>query len=465
MKNLAQIESAESASPVITRLLGQYLAGNEASVFEFKAWEKVGLRLLNLLPLAAARKAVRWRFLSSALDPRQAMRVTTQDLVSARLQDYKAIRGRKFPAIITGAALGGASAHLAAVLGVPFLPQPFILGLRGGSPKDELDPHIELTTRVATEILDRNPGLMAIAHFDPVHDGWLTRIVSHLRLKLISLPQEYRRFIKEILEPGGAIVYLDCKARWLQFEFSERHRYQVGGWGGIPPGEFLEGSERIDEALARAGSPHKGGWKIDGVAAVDMPESEWGSEPGLAGSLKLYADQEGYRFHRLIGDDPNWFSTLAYKAHERLYKQLGRTPQGVVVETFTQYDPGLVLCGGLIPLWLIFNTTDSLSFLKTRVLNFPSGLPIYFSGLVTLSRTPDMVPWDDWARALSNFDMHNIGARPNRYPEDLVSLWAWSERLRKHLDPKTWDPGPATLDLDTLLDLAASVHVSYPHQP
>jgi hypothetical protein len=458
--DLSQLESAESASPVITRLLGKYLAGEEASVFEFKLWEKAGLKLLNLLPLSISKQAVRWRFGSTALDPDLARLITTEDLVQSRLSDYKAVRKKRFPAVVIGAAMGGASAHLAAILGVPFLPQPFILGLRGGSPDDEIDAHLKLTSEVARRVLERNPQLMAVAHFDPIHDGWLTRIVSHLRFKLITLPAGYRNFIEDVLEPNGVIFYLESGAQWLQYEIGERHRYQVGGWGGIPAEEFIEGSDRIEATLERARSPHRGGWNIEGKEARMLPESEWGSEPGLAEALHTFAEAQGFRFSKIVGVDPHSFSTLAFRAHEELYANQERLPQGVVVETFTQYDPGLVLHAGLIPLWLIFNTTDSLSFLRACVEMFPAELPVFFSALVTLSRTPDMVQWDEWAQVLSQFDMRNIGARPQHYPEDLVSLWAWTDRLRDQINPEQWIKAPGQLSADRLMVLARSMEMT-----
>jgi hypothetical protein len=119
---------------------------------------------------------------------------------------------------------------------------------------------------VAREVLERNPNIKAIAHFDPIHDGWLTRTISHLRLKLIDLPVAYQGFIRKFLAPGGTILYLDCSAHWLQFHLSDRFSVQVGGWGGIPSEEFISGSERIDRFLEAAGSTHRGGqWNRSGV--------------------------------------------------------------------------------------------------------------------------------------------------------------------------------------------------------
>jgi hypothetical protein len=180
----------------------------------------------------------------------------------------------------------------------------------------------------------------------------------------------------------------------------------------------------------------------------------------LASALKRFAQAEGYRFERIIGRDPHSFSTLAFLAHQQFFASQATPPQGVVVETFTQYDPGLVLRAGLIPLWLIFNTTDSLDFLKSMTPEFPKDLPVFFSGLVTLSRTPDIVPWAEWAQVLSPFDMRNIGARPHRYPEDLVSLWAWSERLRAQLDLERWKSTPGRMDPAAFLKLARSMRMA-----
>lgn len=449
--NRKVFESAESASPVLTRLIAGVLSDHPETVFNFNKFEKFGLALLNRLPVSAARAVIRLQFRGTALSPHEAEMLKVEQLIAARLADYDGIDGL-FDTILIGSAMGGATAHLAAVLGAPFLPQPFILGLRGGSPEDEVPPHLALISRVAERILDRNPEVMAIGHFDPIHDGWLTRVVSHLRLKLIDLPRGYREFLQNKLKPGGTIVYLDCDARWLHYKLGLRQVYQIGGWGGISPREFIEGSERIDHALVESGSKHRGGWGIPDQEPVEGPESEWGSEPGLDQALEVFAREQGYGFERIRFDDPQGFSRLAYLAHEELYRRQGREAAGVVVETFTQYDPQLVLSAGLLPLWLIFNTTDSRDFLETQSQFFPRGKPVYFSGLVTFSRTPDMVPWEGWAQALEGFSWTSIGARPSRYPEDLISLWRWSERLRE-LAPPSEAKKPSILPLSALLNL------------
>ncbi len=452
MASRRPLESPESSSPKITRLVAAALRGRWEPAFAFRAWEKLALEVLNRLPPGLAQRIVRWNTRLSALPSSRAADLATADLVEERLSDYAGLPG-SFDCIVVGSALGGAAAHLAAVLGAPFLPQAFVLGLRGGSPQDEVEAHLARTRPVAAGILERNPDLMAISHFDPVHDHWLTGVLSHLRLKLIGMPAGYRRFIGERLRPGGTILFLDCEARWLRFRLGERMVCQIGGWGDLGPEEFIEGSERIDRFLSQEGSPHRGGWRPGEGDLEEGPESEWGTEPGLAEALQAYAESGGFHFERIRMDHPHDFSALAYEAHEALLRRTGRRPQGVLVEIFTQYDPYMALAARLLPLWLIFNTADSLRFLQSFRDRFPQGVPVFFSALVTLSRTPDMASWQDWARALEGLRWENIGARRVRFPEDLTALWRWQERLKKRM--RLLPPAElTTLPLEDLLQIA-----------
>jgi len=448
------LESAESASPLITRLVAGALAGRAEPGLELRAYERLGLRLLGPLPPRFSRAVAAWRVAGGAVAPQEAARASAEGLAGARVADYEALE-QPFEVMFFGSALGGAAAHIAAAAGGPFLPQPFILGLRSGTDDDRLETYLSNVLPAAQSIIRVNPALAAIAHFDPIHDGWLTRSLSHLRLKLIDLPACYAGFIRRRLKPGGALVYLDCAARWLQYPLEERITLQVGGWGGIPAQEFVQGSPRIDRFLAAAGSSHRGGWALAGREPVWGPESEWGSQPGLDRALQAFAGQQGYRFERIRFEHPHDFSRLAFEAHRELYSLLGEAPRGVLVEMFTQYEPWTVLERRLLPLWLVFNTGDSLDFLRRARGSFPPGLPVYLSALVTLSCTPDMAAWDAWAQALQGCEWHSIGARREKYPEDLAALGTWLQRLRRLTTPL--GPPQSRLPLDRLLALAASI--------
>ena len=130
------------------------------------------------------------------------------ELVHARLDDYAQNAGT-FPVITVGAALGGATTYLSLALGGPFLPQTFVVTLKDGSMSGDVNEYLQRNLASALRIAKENPGLMTIQHYDPIHDGWLTRFVNHLRFKLLDLPPAYVEFIKSKLEPGGAIVYFE----------------------------------------------------------------------------------------------------------------------------------------------------------------------------------------------------------------------------------------------------------------
>jgi hypothetical protein len=444
------IESNESSSPIVTRAVASGLRGEYCDNYEFPAWQKTLLMFLGALPQGAARFAIS-RFESiSGLPPSVLANFSVDDLVRQRLGDYVNLPGT-FPAITVGAALGGATTYLSLALRGPFLPQAFVTTLKRGSLTGNVNEYLQRTLNTALRLADENPGLMTIQHYDPIHDGWMTRFVNHLRFKLLDLPPAYAEFIKLRLEPGGALVYLEGGASWLRYRVGARSVFQVGGWGGISAEEFLEGSDRIRAYARRAGLKFTD-WKLKDYPLERGPESEWGSEPGLDTALEAFCKREGYRFVRIPLPHPNDFSRLAFRAAQRLLEKEGRLPAGVLVEMFSQFDANAAMQSGLLPLWLIFNTDDSREYLQEMRTQFPAGKPVFFSPLATFSMTPDLVPWQDWEAALKGIDWVNIGTRPSHYPADARALVKWVEPLRQWVAANR-DPIRGRLEAEELLGL------------
>ncbi len=426
---MPSIEAPESSSPIVTRAVAAGLRGEFFDTYSFPSWQKALLTFLGGLPQGVARFAIS-RFESiSGLPPKVLDRFSMDELVRTRLDDY-AQSAERFPVITAGAALGGATAYLSLALGSPFLPQAFVLTLKGGSINGDVNSYLHRSLEPALRIAAENPGLMTIQHYDPVHDGWMTRYVNHLRFKLLDLPRAYAEFIKSRLEPGGSVVYLEGGAPWLRYRLGPRSVFQVGGWGGIPAEEFLESSERLQAYTQRAGLKFSD-WKIRDYPLEQGPESEWGTEPGMAEALVAFCESEGYRFVRIRLPHPNDFSRLAFAAALKLLKIEDREPAGVLVEMFSQFDTTAAMQSGLLPLWLIFNTDDSLAYLKEMRPRFPAGKPVFFSPLATFSLPPDRTPFDEWAAALAGIDWVNIGSRRSHYPADARALVGWAEPLRK----------------------------------
>lgn len=449
-----QFESPESSSPIITRAVAYSLQGKFHPTYRLQSWERTALRLLGLLPQSVGR-AILPRFVAiNALDPRNLKNFTLDRLLTNRLSDYDDLQG-VFPALTVGAALGGASAHLALALGGPFLPQAFVMTLKGGSPSGDARQYLNRSLEAAKGITASNPGVISIQHFDPVHDGWFTNRTNQLRLKLTALPELYKRFILRRLNPGGEICYLDCRAEWLRFRLANRNFFQVGGWGGIPAEEFLTSSPRMEVYCRRQGFIQCG-WHLDDLKLERGPESEWGSEPGLAEDLEQFCNLHGFRFIQISMPEPNDFSKLAYFSREKLIRKDGKEPAGVLVETFSQFDASTVMQTGLLPVWLVFNTPDSLALLRSIRASFPEGKPVFFSPLSTFSITPDLVPWEDWEAALAGLSWQNVGARPSHYPADTRAISDWQAPLRIWAEAHP-QPVQNRLSADNILSLSLQI--------
>jgi hypothetical protein len=452
---MALLESPESSSPIVTRAVAAGLVGKYTDIYQFPNWQKALLIGIGALPQSVARFVISRFQTISGLPPKVLENFSINDLIQERLSDYAQLT-EKFPSISLGAALSGATTYLSLALNGPFLPQTFVISLKGGAPDGNVNVYLNRSIDRALKIADTNSGLMTIQHYDPVHDGWLTRWVNHLRFKLLDLPPAYAEFIRKRLEPGGAVVYLDGVAQWLRYRLGPRSIFQLGGWGDISAEEFLEGSDRIRIYARRAGLKFSD-WKLKDFPLERGPESEWGSEPGLGEALEAFCRSEGFRFVRISPPHPNDFSRLAFISALKLLEKEGRKPAGVLVEMFSQFDAQAARQAGLLPLWLIFNTHDSARYLKEMSVHFPKDKPVFFSPLSTFSQTPDLASWDEWQAAIGR-DFINIGTRQSHYPADARALVKWGEPVREWV-ARNKNPITSRLDAEELRSLSEQTHV------
>ena len=432
---LSLIESPESSSPLVTCAVAAGLSNSEIDSYTLATWQRIALRIVGVFPQSVARFAISRFEAVGGLDPSGLENLSINALIQTRLQDYAKIQG-KYPAVTVGAALGGASAFLALALNSPFLPQAFVTTLKGGALDGDVSTYFKRSASLALEIARANPQVFTIQHYDPIHDEWMTRRTNHLRMKLLDLPDAYADFIRRTVEPGGSVCYLDCGAQWLRYRVGERSVFQVGGWGDITPEEFLDGSPRIEQYARRIGL-RKTGWRLPDFPLEKGAESEWGSELGLADSLQAFCKRDGFEFVSIALPEPHDFSRLAWLSMQRILEKEGRQPAGALIEMFSQFDPTLALQSGLLPLWLVYNTWDSLKFLQDMLPNFPELKPIFFSPLATFTLTPDIVPWAEWEKCLQGRLWTNIGTRPSHYPADTLALLDWKKPLRKWVSQNT----------------------------
>lgn len=424
-----KLESLDSSSPLVTKSVAAGLSGMDFKGYAFEPWQRAGLFLLKSMPIWITKPVISSLSRFSAIHPSYASDLKIDELITERLADYRGLRG-PFQAITTGAALGGATAQISLALGAPFLPIAFVMTLRGGSLRGDTREYFMRSFDLSRSIVQNNPEIMGIQHFDPVHDGWITRWANHLRLKLLSLPEIYKDYIRKNLIAGGDICYLDCGARWLRYRTGERNVFQIGGWGDITAEEFIQGSDRLKEYAKTAGLTGYP-WHLDGYPLEEGSESEWGCEIDYLNSLRDFCQENGYRLVHIYLPDPHDFSTLAFKCIQSLLEKANREPAGVFIEMFSQFDPTIVMRSGLLPVWLVFNTHISLDYLRKMRSEFPRNKPVFFSALSTFTITPDIVSWKDWMDELAEFEVISSGARADHYPTDLAALITWREPLER----------------------------------
>jgi len=428
------LESRESASPILTRSIAAALDNKYVNPYQFSHFENLGLRAIGYLPKSIAARIIPRLQSPLAHDPKILERLSIEALIQERLEDYHNLH-RKFPALVFGSALGGAIGHICSLVKGIFVPHVFVLTLQGSTQKGNIREYIHHSKVPIERFLEKNRNVEMIQHFDPIHDGWLTKSVNHVRFKLMYLPEILKVFIKEYLMDGGEIIFLNGRIPWLQFQISLNWFVQVGGWGGITDCEYINGSSRID-LFCQENKLYDPKWKLDECPIINGVESEWGSNSLFCDAIKIFCQKHGYKYTEISFKDPHVCSKLAFFGKKTLLEKCNINPSGTIIEMFSQYDITASKRSALLPLWLIFNTIDCLEMLKSMKKYFPKAKPIFFSPLATFSNTPDIVQFEEWEKLLPKNRFKNIGARKTHYPQDTHALIEWFKPLREWVNDR-----------------------------
>jgi len=354
---------------------------------------------------------------------------------------------RQYPAVVIGSS-NGALTHLCAALGVPWLPQTVLLPVRqrGISP-DDPQRAAHAFDHTARALLDRNPDLVLHHMHDPNQDRLTLRRMAYFRVKRTRLGAAYEQFLTDVLAPGGTILLAECGQRWPATTIGERHLFQFGAVGGMPPAEYRDGSVRVTDYLRRYRAPVER-WQ-EPPADGDGPDAEWGFEPGLSDNGVAFAERHGYRLQRLVYGDPEDLSPLVADLYRWWYGKLGLPDDRLLIDSFMLLDPWWTLRTGAVPYWTTFPVDPSLD----RLHNYLDGVDPYdFLHLGLFCHGVDsvgMVTADRWrgvldrARVAGSF----AGVSLRRYPSDPQTFFGFQRALRaipqRH-------PLPRPLSLDTV---------------
>jgi hypothetical protein len=358
---------------------------------------------------------------------------------------------RPYPAVAIGSS-NGAAVHLWSALGVPWLPQTFLIPVaRSGVHPDEPDQELTWSRGPARVVLDHNPDWMLHHMHDPVQDRLMVRRMSYFRMKKLQLGPQYEAFLDRYLEPGGTIFLVDCRLSWPVTRCGDRHVFQFGALGGATVEEMHHGGPRVAEYLTRYGSP-LAAWR---PPATDFraPEAEWGFDQTLGEDVLRYARRRRLTVRRLSFEQPEEMSPLVADLYRWWNERRGILERRLLVESFILMEPYWTIGTGSTPFWMVFNTEASLraveQFLEQR--SFDDIYMMLFShgvesvGLPSVSR---------WRRVIERAGRHGtfVGMDPHAFPRDFAVFVRYYEALLKEIRARHPRPPALTLkELDEFL--------------
>src|SRR5438128_1573383 len=311
---LADFDSA----PAMVRALAAYLHGRDLPGLGIwhPALEPLA-RVLNRLPRRLREVVYRFAGRLEAIPAEHLSDVRAETLSRWVVDQYPR---RRYPAVAIGSS-NGAAVHLWAALGIPWLPQTFLIPVRARLDPDEPRQSLEWGRRHGPSLLAANPDLQLHHMHDANQDRLMIRYMQYFRVKRRHLGETFTRFLEETLEPGATLFLVECGLSWPTTRIAERHVFQHGALGGATPEEYLHGSARVEAYLRRYRVPRRR-WdapRPDGSS----PEAEWGFEPRLRDDVERLARRHGWRVRRLVFEQPEALSPLVAELYRWRSRERG----------------------------------------------------------------------------------------------------------------------------------------------
>lgn len=401
-------------------------------------------RAINALPWKWKKNAYIKGSAKGAVDPGRLGSVVSEEFTQWMTAKYPR---RKYPAIFIGSSSGPA-VHLAAAMGVPWLPQTFLIPVRtpGHLSVDDPIARMEWARKPARALLDANPDLQLHHMMDPNQDRPMLESTSYFRVKRLALGAAYEQFIADRLEQNGALILVECEKPWPATRVDERYYFQFGGLGGTTIEEYHNGSAAVQSFLQGAGARVKQ-WEVprpDG----QMPEAEWGFVSTLRDDTARLAAAKGYRLQRVVFNEPEDFSPYVADLYRWWYRQRGIDSNNLLAGTFFLVEPYWTLCTGSVPWWLAFNARPSAAELKAYLQHAPPFDRLYLMPFSHGVAGQGLATIEDYRSlfALTRTGGDFIGSEPDLYPFDFGIYARYEKDLKRKLTTR--------LPVDTLLTLA-----------
>ncbi len=340
---------------------------------------------------------------------------------------------KNYPAIAIGSS-NGALVHLYAALGIPWLPQTFLIPVRKPRiHKDIPKKTMDWAFPYGEELLKNNPHIQLHHMTDPNQDRLHLDYITYFRVKKTRLDPIYEKFIREKLMPGGKLLVIDCQYSWPTVRLSDRQVFQFGGSGGLMPDEYYSGSNRIIDFLRRENSPYYT-WDApqpDG----ESPEAEWGFASGLLEDIRNFASTQYFQVEQITFDDPHAPSPMVADLYREWYRQRKIPANKLLIECFAIHEPFWTLKTGAVPYWMVFNTDHSANAVESYLQSVHPYDDIYMMLLSHGADSLGLTPIEHWKNMLNYAKKSGqfLGMKPEKYPRDFGIYMRYNKAIREQI--------------------------------
>lgn len=401
------------------------------------------LRALNRLPFSWRQHLFTMSGVSEAVSPHRLGEIRI-DAIRQWVVDQYPHRG--YPAVLIGSA-NGALVHLAALLGIPWLPQTFLIPVRRSLPAGAARADLEWGTRPGRELLAGNPDCQLHQMHDPNQDRLLIERMAYFRVKSLALGRAYTEFLETVLAPGGTIVLVECNQEWPTTRVADRHIFQFGGVGGLTPDEYFSGGDRVESFRNhdRVAPPEWDPPTPDG----DRPEAEWGFDPSLRTDVRRVAAEQGYDVKRLSFERPSDPGSVVADVYRDHYADRGVAPHRLLVESFALVEPWWALRTGSVPYWVPFTTSADANALDDYLANAPVSYDELYVMLISHGlESAGIAPLERWQSIIDTAANRGgiIGVSPQKYPLDFETYSRYHTDIRRTIRDRHPLPDPLSLD-------------------
>jgi hypothetical protein len=460
LKPTSYIADFDSAAAML-RALANYLHGRDFPLLgAMPRWRSFDMKVIgnvvNRMPNPMREQVYIWSGRYEAIRPQKLPKAKTEGIAEWVVSLYPQ---RRYPAIAVGSS-NGALTHLWAALGIPWLPQTFLIPVaRSGPHPDEPLQDIQWAEEWAAVFLKANSDVQLHHMHDPNQDRLMIQRMTYFRVKRLWLGEAYEKFVRGCLEQGGTIFIVECGLKWPTTQLNERHIFQFGALGGATADEYHHGGERVEDYLTRHKS-HRKRWEPP-VPNGHRPEAEWGFEPQLRDDVEQFARRHGFRIRRIVFEEPEDMSPFVADFYRSWNQQRGVVSNRLLVESFIVMEPYWMVRTGSVPFWMVFNKQPSAEALEAYLGARDPFNEIYMMLFSHGVESIGLTPIERWRSILGRARKEGgfVGVDESAYPRDFAVFVRYYFDLKRKIQSRY--PMPPPLPINQIDDFLQETQRSY----